>query len=58
MGAAYPQVLVAQRNLFELSSRYFESLENAWRASLRIQGFLSGDGLEPPGWATDGTTTP
>jgi cobalt-zinc-cadmium efflux system outer membrane protein len=49
MGAAYPQVLVAQRNLFELSSRYLERLEDAWRTALRIQGFLAGTGLEPPG---------
>lgn len=43
MRAAYPQVLVAQRGLFELSSRYLENLERAWRASLRIQGFLTGE---------------
>jgi cobalt-zinc-cadmium efflux system outer membrane protein len=49
MGAAYPQVLVAQRNLFELSSRYLERLEDAWRTALRIQGFLAGTGLESPG---------
>ena len=49
MGAAYPQVLTAQRSLLELSSRYLDSLANAWRAALRIQGFLSGDGLQTPG---------
>ncbi len=53
MAAAYPQVLVAQRNLFDLSSRYLESLEDAWRSSLRIQGFLSGDGLQSPGAGDD-----
>jgi cobalt-zinc-cadmium efflux system outer membrane protein len=54
MGAAYPQVLVSQRSLFELSSRYFERLEDAWRTALRIQGFLSGTGLESPGAAIAG----
>lgn len=56
MGAAYPQVLVAQRNLFELSSRHLERLEDAWRAALRIQGYLSGDGLQSPGMSDDGDT--
>jgi cobalt-zinc-cadmium efflux system outer membrane protein len=49
MGAAYPQVLVAQRGLFEFTARYFERIEDSWRAALAIQGFLSGSGLEPPG---------
>jgi cobalt-zinc-cadmium efflux system outer membrane protein len=48
MAAAYPQVLIAQRNLFELSTRYLQSLEDGWQAALRIQGFLAGDGLQPP----------
>ena len=49
MAAAYPQVLIAQRNLFELSTRYLQSLEDGWQAALHIQGFLSGDGLQSPG---------
>jgi outer membrane protein, heavy metal efflux system len=48
MAAAYPQVLVAQRTLFELSSDYLENLNQAWRAALRLQGFLAGDGLDAP----------
>jgi len=48
MGAAYPQVLVAQRTFFELSAEYLESLREAWRAALRIQGYLAGEGLEAP----------
>ena len=54
MAAAYPQVLIAQRNLFELSTRYLQSLEDGWQAALRIQGFLAGDGLQSPGGADDG----
>ena len=44
--AAYPQVLIAQRTLFELSGDYLRDVEAAWRAALRIQGFLlDEDGL-------------
>ena len=47
--AAYPQVLIAQRTLFELNAKYLEDLEAAWRSALRIQGFLvEDDGLAPP----------
>lgn len=49
MGAAYPQVLVAQRSLFQLSSDYLSSLQEAWGSALRIQNLLAGDGLQSPG---------
>jgi outer membrane protein, heavy metal efflux system len=49
MAAAYPQVLVAQRTLFEMSAAYLASLERAWRAALQLQGFLPGDALDAPG---------
>lgn len=48
MAAAYPQVLVAQRTLFQMTTEYFDNLEEAWRAGLRLQGFLVGEGLEAP----------
>jgi outer membrane protein, heavy metal efflux system len=48
MAAAYPQVLVAQRTFFEMSTAYLESLNEAWRAALQLQGFLAGDGLDAP----------
>jgi cobalt-zinc-cadmium efflux system outer membrane protein len=48
MGAAYPQVLIAQRTLLEMNVEYLDSLEKAWRAALRLQGFLVGEGLEAP----------
>ena len=48
MGAAYPQVLVAQRGMFEMAREYLDLLEEAWRSALRLQGLLVGDGLEPP----------
>lgn len=53
MGAAFPQVLVAQRTLFQMSAEYLDNLEEAWRAALRLQGFLVGEGLEAPGRAGD-----
>lgn len=51
MGAAYPQVLIAQRTLFAMSDEYLENLEDAWRAALQLQGFLVGEGLDAPGRA-------
>jgi cobalt-zinc-cadmium efflux system outer membrane protein len=51
MGAAYPQVLIAQHTLFQMTAEYLDNLEEAWRAALRLQGFLVGEGLEAPGRA-------
>ncbi len=48
MAAAYPQVLIAQRTLFQTSERYLRAIEEAHRAALQIQGFLLVDGLEAP----------
>jgi cobalt-zinc-cadmium efflux system outer membrane protein len=55
MAAAYPQVLVAQRTFFEMSTEYLQSLSDAWRAALQLQGFLAGDGLDAPA-AAEGDT--
>jgi outer membrane protein, heavy metal efflux system len=43
MAAAYPQVLVAQRTLFQANDRYITSVERAWRAALRLEGLLVAD---------------
>jgi cobalt-zinc-cadmium efflux system outer membrane protein len=48
MAAAYPQVLLAQRMLFDLSREYLQHLETAWRSALRLQEFLVGEGLDAP----------
>ena len=63
MAAAYPQVLVAQRTLFQASEQYVTSAEMAWMASLQLQGLLVEGGLEAParvgdaiGTAGNGTT--
>ena len=57
MAAAYPQVLVAQRTLFEMSNEYLGNLNEAWRAALTLQGFLAGDGLDAPS-ASEAAETP
>jgi outer membrane protein, heavy metal efflux system len=49
MAAAYPQVLVSQRTLFEMAREYLVHLETGWRSALRLQGFLAGEGLDTPG---------
>ena len=48
MTAAYPQVLIAQRTLFQLQTDYIAALENVWTNSVAIKGFLLSDGLEAP----------
>jgi outer membrane protein, heavy metal efflux system len=48
MAAAYPQVLVSQRTLFDMAREYLMQLETAWQSALRLQGLLAGEGLEAP----------
>jgi outer membrane protein, heavy metal efflux system len=48
MAAAYPQVVVSQRTLFDMAREYLVHLETAWRSALRLQGLLAGEGLESP----------
>lgn len=48
MAAAYPQVLVSQRTLFQLQTDYITSLENLWVSTVTLKGFLLTDGLEAP----------
>ena len=48
MAAAYPQVLIAQRTLFEMAREYLDHLEMGWQSALRLQGLLAGEGLEAP----------
>jgi len=53
MGAAYPQVLIAQRTLFQTTDEYLMTVEHAWRSALQIQGFLVSDALDAPARAGD-----
>jgi len=48
MAAAYPQVLISQRTLFQLQTDYIAALENLWSNSIALKGFLLTDGLEAP----------
>jgi outer membrane protein, heavy metal efflux system len=48
MAAAYPQVLISQRTLFQLQSDYIAALETLWGNSIALRRFLLTDGLEAP----------
>lgn len=48
MQAAYPQVLIAQRTLFQLKTDYVTTLESVWINSIALTGFMLTDGLEAP----------
>ncbi|MBI4552762.1 MAG: TolC family protein [Candidatus Latescibacteria bacterium] len=49
MAAAYPQVLIAQRNLFQLEDEYVTAQVNLWRMVVAIRGFLLVEGFEGRG---------
>jgi cobalt-zinc-cadmium efflux system outer membrane protein len=40
MAGAYPQALIAQRNLFQLQDRYVAALVSTWQRAVEIQGLL------------------
>lgn len=48
MAAAYPQVLISQRTLFQLEAEYVQALDSAWQSALAIQGFGLIDALSAP----------
>jgi cobalt-zinc-cadmium efflux system outer membrane protein len=54
MAAPYPQVLTAQRTLFELSAEYLDNLSRAWQSAVRLQTSLAGDGLREPSMIAEG----
>jgi outer membrane protein, heavy metal efflux system len=49
MAAAYPQVLIAQRNLFQLHEHYIADLITTWQSAVEITGLLLTGGLKAPG---------
>ena len=53
MAASYPQVLIAQRTLFQLQAEYISALDNLWASAIALQGFLLTDGLEAPTRASE-----
>ena len=46
--AAYPQVLIAQRTLVQVTEAYLDALEAGWGAVVQIQGLLLMGGLDAP----------
>jgi cobalt-zinc-cadmium efflux system outer membrane protein len=48
MGAAYPQVLVSQRTLFQLQVGYIHALENLWMNAIALQNYTLSFGLGAP----------
>lgn len=44
--AAYPQVLIAQRTVFQLQTSYVSALESAWVNATALQGLLLTGGLD------------
>ena len=48
MAAAYPQVLIARRNLGQLRVDYVRSLVDAWQHAVLLEGLLLSGGLEAP----------
>jgi cobalt-zinc-cadmium efflux system outer membrane protein len=48
MAAAYPQVLIAQRTMFQLQTDYITALETLWTNAIALKGFMLTDGLEAP----------
>ena len=48
MGAAYPQVLVSQRTLFQLQVGYIHALENVWMNAIALENYTLTSGLSAP----------
>jgi cobalt-zinc-cadmium efflux system outer membrane protein len=48
MAAAYPQVLIAQRTLFQSRVEYVQALVDLWRGAALFDGMLLSGGLEAP----------
>ncbi len=47
MAAAYPQVLISQRTLFEAEAAYIESLARLWKSAVLLSGMLLEDEATP-----------
>ena len=52
MGAAYPQVLIAQRTVAQVKAEYLEALDDVWHHAILLQGFLLEGGLADPAGPT------
>ncbi len=57
MAAAYPQVLVSQRTLFQLQVGYVQTLENLWMNVIALQNYALSSGLNTPTSSGNFSTT-
>jgi cobalt-zinc-cadmium efflux system outer membrane protein len=57
MGAAYPQVIVSQRTLFQLQVAYIGVLQQLWSNAISLQNFLLSNGLDAPQSAGSANTS-
>jgi cobalt-zinc-cadmium efflux system outer membrane protein len=48
MGAAYPEVIVSQRTVFQLQVSYIKALGDLWSNAIALQNYLLTDGLAAP----------
>lgn len=48
MAAAYPQVIVSQRILFQLEDRYAQTLAELWTTAIQLQNYLLTDAMSAP----------
>lgn len=48
MAAAYPQVLIAQRTLFQVRADYITALVDTWQNAILLQGYLLSGALDAP----------
>jgi outer membrane protein, heavy metal efflux system len=48
MASAYPQVIIAQRTLFQLQATYITALETLWMKATALQNFALSGGLDAP----------
>jgi len=51
MAAAYPQMLIAQRTLFQAQDAYIDALVGVWQSAIQIRGLLLTGGLDAPAGA-------
>ena len=47
MAAAYPEVIISQRTLFQLRQNYVQTLGQLWTTSQELQNYLLTNGLTP-----------
>jgi len=48
MAAAYPEVIVSQRTLFQLENSYARTLGQLWTSAVQLQNYFLADGISAP----------